>query len=45
MEESLTLGRNLGRRTLSFVTGVGMIVASILTIKHFFDANYPASIW
>lgn len=22
-----------------------MIAASILTIKHFFDANYPASIW
>jgi uncharacterized membrane protein len=45
MEESLTLGRDLGRRTLSFITGVGMIVASVLTIKHFFDANYPASIW
>ena len=45
MEESLTLGRNLGRRTLSFITGVGIIIASILTIKHFFDANYPASIW
>jgi len=45
MDESLTLGRHLGRRTLSFITGAGMIVASILTIKHFFDANYPASIW
>jgi len=45
MEESLTLGGKLGRRTLSFITGVGIIVASILTIKHFFDANYPASIW
>jgi len=45
MEGSLTLGRSLGRRTLSFITGLGMVVASILTIKHFFDANYPASIW
>ena len=45
MEESLTLGGNLGRRTSSFITGVGMIVASIVTIKHFFDANYPVSIW
>ena len=45
MAESLTLGGNLGRRTSSFITGVGMIVASIVTIKHFFDANYPVSIW
>ena len=45
MEESLTLGGNLGRRTWSFIAGVGMIVASIVTIKHFFDANYPVSIW
>ncbi len=32
-------------RTLSFVFAVGMMVASILTIRHFFMANYPTSIY
>lgn len=45
MHDSLTVEGNPWPRSLSFITGLGMIAASILTIKHFFDANYPASIW
>ncbi|MEE9132931.1 MAG: thioredoxin domain-containing protein [Gemmatimonadota bacterium] len=45
MEDSLTLGGSLGRRALSFIAGVGMAIVSILTINHFFAANYPTSIW
>ena len=32
-------------RVLSFVSGLGMIAASALTIRHFFLANYPATIF
>jgi len=32
-------------RFLTFVSGVGMIVFSALTIQHFFAANYPTSIF
>jgi uncharacterized membrane protein/protein-disulfide isomerase len=32
-------------RNLSFVAGIGMMVASLLTIDHFFAANYPTSIF
>jgi len=32
-------------RILNFVFGLGMIAASIMTIRHFFLANYPSSIY
>ncbi len=32
-------------RILSFVIGLGMMAASIMTIRHFFLANYPTSIY
>lgn len=32
-------------RILSFVSGLGMMAAAILTIRHFFIANYPESIF
>ncbi len=35
----------LSFRILNFVFGLGMIAASILTIRHFFLANYPSSIY
>src|SRR5512135_2248609 len=42
---TLTLdGWNL-RRILSIVAGLGMIVASLMTIRHFFLANYPKTIF
>jgi uncharacterized membrane protein/predicted DsbA family dithiol-disulfide isomerase len=42
---TLTLdGWNL-RRILSIVAGLGMIVASVMTIRHFFLANYPKTIF
>jgi protein-disulfide isomerase/uncharacterized membrane protein len=45
MEQSLTLSGNTWQRILSFFSGIGMMIASILTIRHFFLANYPASIF
>ena len=45
MQESSTLSNRIPLRALSFVSGLGMIIASVWTIKHFFDANYPDSIW
>lgn len=41
---SLTL-ENRWPRYVSFAAGVGMIAFSALTIRHFFAANYPASIY
>jgi uncharacterized membrane protein/protein-disulfide isomerase len=42
---TLTLdGWNL-RRVLSFIAGLGMIAASAMTIRHFFMANYPKTIF
>ena len=42
---TLTLeGWNL-RRVLSIVAGLGMIAASVMTIRHFFLANYPKTIF
>ncbi|MGZ5488324.1 MAG: hypothetical protein ACXWF4_07300, partial [Candidatus Aminicenantales bacterium] len=42
---TLTLeGWNL-RRVLSIVAGLGMITASVMTIRHFFLANYPKTIF
>jgi uncharacterized membrane protein/protein-disulfide isomerase len=45
MEASLIVDGKIGRRILLFVSGLGMVVASILTIRHFFMANYPQSIF
>jgi len=45
MEQSLTLNGTTWQRNLSFFSGIGMMVASILTIRHFFLANYPTSIF
>jgi uncharacterized membrane protein/protein-disulfide isomerase len=42
---SLTLGGLTVPRALSFLSGLGMIAASVLTIRHFFLANYPATIF
>jgi len=42
---TLTLdGWNL-RRVLSIIAGLGMIAASVMTIRHFFLANYPKTIF
>jgi uncharacterized membrane protein/protein-disulfide isomerase len=32
-------------RVLSFIAGAGMITASVMTIEHFFRANYPKTIF
>jgi len=45
MQESMRFGNNPTARTLSFIFGIGMAVFSIVTIKHFFDANYPLTIY
>ncbi|UCF42051.1 MAG: thioredoxin domain-containing protein [Gemmatimonadota bacterium] len=45
MHGSLTLNGTTWPRLLSFVFGLGMVVASWLTVDHFFAANYPATIW
>jgi uncharacterized membrane protein len=45
MEQSQTLAGKPWARSLNFVFGLGMVTASILTIQHFFAANYPASIY
>jgi uncharacterized membrane protein/protein-disulfide isomerase len=45
MEKSLTLSGLRPRRLFSLLTGLGMAAASLLTIDHFFRANYPESIF
>ena len=45
MGESLTLGGSPGRRFLSFIAGIGMIIPSAITVAHFYAANYPESIY
>jgi uncharacterized membrane protein/protein-disulfide isomerase len=45
MVESLTLEGSGARRFWSFIAGAGMITASALTIQHFFNANFPESIF
>lgn len=42
---TLTLDGLTFRRALSFVAGAGMIAASVLTVDHFFKANYPKTIF
>jgi len=43
--EGLTTGKRTGPRLASFAAGLGMVVFSFLTIRHFFEANYPDSIY
>ncbi len=45
MAQSLTLKGAGWRRLWSFLAGMGMIAASVLTIRHFFLANFPESIF
>jgi uncharacterized membrane protein/protein-disulfide isomerase len=45
MANSLTLDGARGPRILSFLSGIGMMVASFLTIRHYFAANFPESIF
>lgn len=42
---TLTLDGWTLRRILSFIAGLGMIAASVMTISHFFMANYPKTIF
>jgi len=44
-EKTLTLGGWTVARILSLIAGAGMITASVMTIRHFFLANYPATIF
>ncbi len=45
MDRSLTLNGVTFPRLMSFVSGLGMIVASAMTIDHYFAANFPATIF
>lgn len=45
MEQRLSMGGTRWPRILSFFSGIGMIVASFLTIQHYFKANFPESIF
>ena len=45
MTEKVTFGSSPMARALSFVLGIGMAVFSIITIQHFFAANYPLTIY
>ena len=45
MGPSLTLEGWTWKRVASLAAGTGMVVASYMTIRHFFAANYPESIW
>jgi len=45
MERSLTLPGHPWRRLWSFVAGAGMMTSAVLTIRHFYLANFPESIF
>jgi len=45
MEHSLTIPGHPWRRFWSFLAGVGMVASAVLTIRHFFLANFPESIF
>ena len=45
MNKTLTMSGLSWPRSLSFFSGIGMIAASFLTIRHFFLANYPKTIF
>lgn len=45
MQATAVPEQRVGIRALSFLMGAGMATASIITIDHFFAANYPESIF
>jgi uncharacterized membrane protein/predicted DsbA family dithiol-disulfide isomerase len=45
MADESTANEGFGRRLLIFIAGAGMAAASALTIQHFFQANFPESIF
>ena len=45
MPDSLTMSTSEWPRWLGFVAGLGMTIASALTIDHYYAANYPTSIF
>jgi uncharacterized membrane protein/protein-disulfide isomerase len=45
MQTSLTLNGARWPRMFSFLSGIGMMAASIMTIRHYFLANFPESIF
>ncbi len=45
MAGSLTLPGSGLKRFWSFIAGAGMIAASVMTVRHFYAANFPESIW
>ena len=45
MQKNSTISGRTGLRWLSYLFGLGMVIASILTIDHFYSANYPTSIY
>ncbi len=45
MDQSLTVGQHPWRRLWSFLAGAGMIAASVMTVRHFYLANFPESIY
>jgi len=45
MQDSLTMSEKGWPRWLSFAFGLGMAVFSVLTIEHYYAANYPTSIF
>jgi uncharacterized membrane protein/protein-disulfide isomerase len=45
LSPSLTLEGWTWKRVTSLAAGTGMVVASYMTMRHFFAANYPESIW
>jgi len=45
MTEKTTFGKSPTARALSFIFGIGMAVFSIITVQHFFAANYPLTIY
>lgn len=45
MAQTLTLESARWPRILSFISGIGMMAASFLTIQHYFLANYPENIF
>ena len=45
VRSSLTMAEARWPRRLSFLSGIGMAAASILTIEHYYAANFPTSIF
>jgi uncharacterized membrane protein len=45
MQDTLTMGGKPWPRLLSFLSGIGMAVSSVLTIDHYYSANYPTTIF